>query len=100
MKIVMLYRPNSEHERLVLDYVRDYRIFKGSEGNIELMSLDTREGAAMASLYDVLMYPAVLALANDGQLMKLWADGSMPLLNEIDQYLSRQAYKVEKEPFF
>ncbi len=86
MKVIILYHPNSEHERTVTDYVRDYRMFKGQDKNIELVSLETRQGADMAKLYDVTSYPALLALAEDGRLLKLWQDELMPLMNELDSY--------------
>lgn len=86
MKVVILYHPNSEHERTVLDYVRDYRMFKGQDKNIELRSLETVEGAKTAKLYDVVRYPAVLALADDGHMLKLWQEELMPLMNELDSY--------------
>jgi hypothetical protein len=49
------------------------------------MDVNTKEGARTAELYDVVQYPAVLALANDGQLLKAW-QGDFPLMNELAYY--------------
>jgi thioredoxin-like negative regulator of GroEL len=84
MKVVVLYRPNSEHARVVEEFVRDFE--HRYAGKIELMNIDTREGAATATLYDIVQYPAVLALQNDGQLLKYWEGGMMPLMNEVSYY--------------
>jgi hypothetical protein len=46
MKIVVLYRPNSEQEGKVLDFTRDYKQLRNRELN--LVSLDTVEGDNMA----------------------------------------------------
>lgn len=53
----------------------------------ELISIDTREGADMARLYDVVQYPALLVLANDGSLSKFWQGDVMPLMDEVAGYL-------------
>ena len=87
MKVTILYRPGSEHQSHVLDYVRDYKRQRGKD--LELLSLDTVEGAAKARLYDVVRYPAVIATTDDGQLLQLWQDGRLPLMNDIDFYTKR-----------
>lgn len=89
MKIVILYRSNSEHERRVLDFQRDFRQLTNKE--IELLDVDSVEGSQTAALYDVLAFPTVLAVANDGVLQHHW-DGSetMPLIGEVSYYAINQ----------
>lgn len=84
MKVVVLYRSQSEHERMVLDFERDYESLTGR--SLTLYDLNTRDGAAMASLYDVVNYPAVLALADNGQLLQIWQGEVLPMMNEIIYY--------------
>jgi hypothetical protein len=84
MKVVILYRPQSEHSRIVEQYVHDFERQRGEV--IELVSLETKEGAAMASLYDVVQYPALLALNDDGQIRKSWEGEQLPLMNEVAGY--------------
>jgi thioredoxin-like negative regulator of GroEL len=86
MKVVVLYRPSSEHSRKVEEFAHDLE--RRGSGKVELVSVDTRDGSATASLYDVMQYPAVLALKNDGQLLKDWQGNTMPLLNEVSYYTS------------
>lgn len=87
MKVVVLYRPKSEHSRLVEDYVKDLQ--KQYQANLDLVSLDTRDGTSTASLYDILENPAILVLANDGQLIKDWQGTNLPLMNELSYYASQ-----------
>ena len=84
MRVVMLYRPKSEHEGTVLDYVHDYERFRGKK--IDLISLDTIAGSNLAQLHDITQYPAVLALADDGSAQRFWQGLPLPLMNDIDQY--------------
>lgn len=78
----MLYRPNSDHARRVEEFAnmlsRNYVNYK-----LDLVDLNSRDGAATASLYDVMEYPAVLVLTSDGQLVKEWHGNSMPLSSEV-----------------
>lgn len=85
MKVVVLYRPNSEHGRSVEEFASELER-RSRGGKVELMNIDTRDGSATASLYDVMQYPAVLALQNDGQLLKEWQGSTMPLLNDVSYY--------------
>lgn len=82
MRIVALYHPNAEFARLVEDYVRDYERRSGFA--IELVSLDTTDGADMARLYDIVRYPAILALRDDAQLIQSWQGEVLPLMGELD----------------
>lgn len=88
MKLLVLYRPDTEHERKVLDFSRDFKSFQ-PDRKIELVSLNTREGAALAQLYDAMSYPAILALTNDGQLLQSWGGEPLPLMNEVAYYQDR-----------
>ena len=84
MKVLVLYHPKSEHAGLVEDYAHDYKKSRGRK--LELVSLETRDGASTATLYDVTRYPAILALANDGSVQNIWQGLPLPLMNELDQY--------------
>ena len=84
MKIILLYHPNSEYSRIVEEYVED---FKRSRGKlIEMLSLETRDGAAMASLYDILHFPALIVLRDDGQVENMWQGEMLPLMDEVAGY--------------
>ena len=81
MKVAILYRPNSEHARLVEEFAHDIDRQQGIR--VELMSLETRDGAAMATLYDVTSYPAIVVTREDGGVVQLWVGEQLPLMNEV-----------------
>lgn len=85
MKLIMLYHPHSEFARTVEEYVTDFARLQG--GDIELVSLETREGADTARLYDVVRYPALLAVRGDSSLAKQWQDDKLPLMTEVASYM-------------
>jgi hypothetical protein len=87
MKVLVLYRPNSEHGRLVEEFIHDFQDRHRGE-RLEVLNIDTRDGSAMASLYDVMQYPAILVLQTDGYLQKLWQGDRLPLMDEVASYAS------------
>ncbi len=84
MKTLIIYHPNSEHSRAVEDYITDFKRSRGLE--IGLVSLETREGADLAKLYDLVQYPALVVLRDDSQLIKFWSGLPLPLMDEVAGY--------------
>jgi hypothetical protein len=86
MRTVILYHPKDEFAGMAQDYARDYHNRRQDRPEIELLSLDTAAGSDMAKLYDVVRYPAILAVADGGGLQKLWQDLPFPLFDEVSAY--------------
>ena len=84
MKVVVLYRPDSEHSRIVEEFIREYQSREGNE-RFEIINVDSRDGMATASLYDVVQYPAIVVMQDDGYMHKLW-QGEIPLITEVAAY--------------
>ena len=85
MKINFLYRFVGEHSTEVSGFIRELKQRYPSADAVEL-DLNTREGSAQASLYDVTNYPAILALREDGQLAQVWQGTPFPLIDEVISY--------------
>lgn len=91
MKVCALYRQNSEHARKIEEFLHEFsRLYP--DRKIEVIDLDTRDGAATASLYDIVRYPAVLALTDDGQLTRSWEGDQLPLISEVASYASPELH--------
>ena len=86
VKLLVLYRPNSEHESEIESYVRDFQRRYDVGRKLEMVSLNTRDGAATASLYDVVSYPAILVLGDDGSMVGFWQGTPLPLMDEVAGY--------------
>jgi len=87
MRVIILYHPNQEFAGLAEDFKRDFES-RHQDRKVELVSLETVEGAEMAKLYDVVRYPAIMVVANDGRLQKFWQDRPWPLMDEVAAYAS------------
>ena len=84
MKAVIIYRPESDHARAVEDYLRDFSRQTGRE--LETMDPDTSDGAELCRVYDIVEYPSVIALSDDGQLQNNWRGLPLPTLSELSYY--------------
>lgn len=80
----MLIRPNSETERAAREFLHDFE--KQTGKIIEVVDVDSPEGAQLAQLYDATSYPAVLAIADDGALLQSWQGGQLPRISEVSFY--------------
>jgi hypothetical protein len=87
MKFIVLYRPNSEHATAVETYLHDFERQVPPGVKTELLSIDTREGSAMAALYDIVQYPGMLVTTDDGIPLQSWSGSMLPLKNEVASYL-------------
>lgn len=84
MNVTILYHPNSEHERAVLNFEREFK--RRTDKVVDLVSVETRDGADMARLYDIMTYPTVIARRDDGAVLKVWQEEKLPLINEVAYY--------------
>lgn len=87
MKVLILYRPRSEQAANIELFVHDFRS-RHDIGRIEVVDVDSREGIATAILYDVMRYPAILALRDDGSVVKAWEGNDLPLMDEVAYYMT------------
>lgn len=85
MKVLIVYRPNSEHGRVTEEFVHDFQR-SHPEQKVDAVNIDSRDGSATASLYDVMQYPAIMVLQNDGQLLKSWEGETFPRMDEVASY--------------
>jgi hypothetical protein len=87
MKLLALYRPDSEYSRAVETFIRDFRYQHESLADrLEVVDIDSRDGVATASLYDVFEHPALMVLGDDGSLVKEWTGATLPLMGEVAGY--------------
>ncbi len=85
MKAVILYRPNTELESSVSEYVREFARQTGRP--IELIDVDSVQGTETAKLYEIVQYPAILVFRNDGAFIESWPEREKwPTVSELSFY--------------
>jgi hypothetical protein len=90
MRVIVLYHPNNdEFSGIVQDYADEFEKYKRKK--LELLSLETVEGAQLAELYAVVQYPAILIMSNDGGMLRLWQGTPLPLMDELSYYIQDES---------
>lgn len=84
MKAIVIYRSDSEHGRVVEEYLRDFLRRTGNE--LETLDPDSLQGSTMCRAYDIVEYPTVVALSDDGQVQSSWRGLPLPTINELSYY--------------
>ena len=85
MRVIVVYKYESDHAREVLDYLRDFSRQTGH--TIEEIDPDTPDGADFCRTYDVVEYPTMLALSDNGQLQNMWRGRPLPTISEVSFYV-------------
>jgi hypothetical protein len=85
MSVSVVYRESSEHARDVADFLREFERNTGQ--HLETLDPDTREGADVCRLYDIVEYPSVIATNEDGQMRNIWRGQPLPTINEVSYYV-------------
>lgn len=83
--MVILYKPNSEHDTKVQNYVRGFQQVTGK--SLSLLDADSREGVDLARLHDIVQFPAIVASEDDGSFIESWPDmDKWPTASELSYY--------------
>ncbi|HRF28838.1 MAG TPA: hypothetical protein PL051_04320 [Candidatus Saccharibacteria bacterium] len=85
MKVVIIYKSESEHARAVEDYMRDFQRQTGHE--LETLDPDSKDGATTCETYDIVEYPTLLATSDDGHMQNMWSGLPLPTISEVSYYV-------------
>ena len=83
MRVVCIYRENQDYSRSVNEFLENIRRQTGRE--IERMDPDKNTNFCEA--YDIVEYPTILALGNNGEVRASWRGKDLPLINEVLYYM-------------
>jgi len=81
MRVVCVFREGEDYTRTVEEWIREFERRTGDE--IETMSPDGREGVEFCRVYDIVEYPTILALNDDGGVLSMWRGKQLPLFDEV-----------------
>lgn len=84
MIVKVIYRTESDHAREVIDYIRDFSRQTGR--TIEEVDPDTPDGAQLCRVYDIVEYPTMIAVSDNGQLQHFWRGRPLPTISEVSYY--------------
>lgn len=84
MRVVVLTRENTDYARTVETFVTDFKRQIGND--LEVLLADSPEAESLAQAYDIMEYPTIIALADDGQVQAMWRGAQLPTISEVSYY--------------
>lgn len=87
MRVVVVTKRERDYSRSVDMFLEDFARQTGRV--LEVLDPDSGEGEQFCRAYDIVEYPSVIALSNDGQVQNLWAGTSLPTISEVSYYVSQ-----------
>lgn len=87
MRTVVVTREGMDYSRIVDTFVGDFSRQTGKV--LEVLDPDSAEGSMFCRAYDIVEYPTIIALSNDGRVQNIWSGTTLPTINEVSYYVSQ-----------
>lgn len=87
MRVVIVAKPDTDYSRIVETFLGDFARQTGR--TIEVLNPEELDGEQFARTYDIVEYPTVIALSNDGQVQNSWSGSILPTISEVSYYVSQ-----------
>lgn len=83
MRVVCIYRDKQDYTRSVIEWLENVRRQTGHE----VETMDPDENPNFCEAYDIVEYPTILALDDNGKVANMWRGRTLPLINEVLYYM-------------
>ena len=84
MRTVVISKDNMDYTRTVLDYLRDFKMQTGRE--LEVMDPESPDGVMFCRAYEIMEFPTLVALSDDGHMQNQWRGLPLPTISEVSYY--------------
>ena len=85
MRVVVIFKDNTDTTRQVDTYLGDFKRQTGHD--LETIDPESPGGVDFCRTYDIMQYPSIVALSDDGQLQNMWAGTPLPTISEVSYYV-------------
>lgn len=85
MRTVVVYKEETDYARQVIDFLHDFQRQTGRE--LESINPESSAGIGFCETYDIMEYPTVVALSDDGKLQNEWRGLPLPTISEVSYYV-------------
>lgn len=84
MRTIAIYKQHTDYTRAVEEFLEDFRRQTGRE--LEVLDPESPDGISFCQAYDILEYPTLIALSDDGHMQNLWKGLPLPTISEVSYY--------------
>lgn len=86
MRVVVVYKEQTDYARQVIDYLRDFEHQTGR--TLDTMDPESAAGVEFCKVYDIMELPTMIALSDDGLMQNTWVGLPLPTISEVSYYVS------------
>ena len=87
MRVVVITTEDTDYARTVDMFVYDFERQTGR--TLEVLDPDSPDGDSFCRTYDIVEYPTIIALGNDGQMQNMWSGVMLPTISEVSYYATQ-----------
>ncbi len=85
MRVVVIFKERTDYASEVNSYLRDFERQTGHA--LEVLDPESRDGVSFCQAYDILEFPTIIALSDDGQVQNQWRGKPPPTISEVSYYV-------------
>lgn len=85
MRIVCVWREASDYRRTLDEWLTEFTRRTGEE--VESLDPDTGDGESFCRAHDIVEYPTMVVLADDGRELGRWQGKDLPTFDEVTYWL-------------
>lgn len=84
MRVVAITKQQTDYSRDVDTFLTDFKRLTGHD--IEVLDPDSIEATTFIEAYDIVEYPTLIAISDDGRVQNTWKGMPLPTLSEVSYY--------------
>ena len=83
MRVVCVFKDDKDYSRTVNEWLTD--VYRQTGKHIE--TIDPDRDSSFCEAYDIVEYPTILALGEQGDVKASWRGRELPLINDVSYYM-------------
>ncbi len=87
MRVVVVTKDNTDYARQVTEFLEGFARQTGR--TLEVLDPESLDGGMFCRAYDIVEYPSIVALSNDGQVQTIWRGTMLPTIGEVSYYATQ-----------
>ena len=85
MRVIVLFKEQTDYARQVSDFIDDFKRQTGHE--LEVIDPESSQGISFTEAYDILEFPTIIAISDEGQIQNQWKGTPLPTISEVSYYV-------------
>ena len=85
MRVLVVFKEYSDKAREVFEWIEEFERRSGRK--VEKMNPESKDGESFCVAHDIVEYPTVLAIGEDGKVYEQWSGVPMPQIDTVMGYM-------------